>query len=288
MKKHTKCGRFTLYVMVPVTLGLIIVPLHFLGLFAPTRLVTMVTITTSSALYSPNSPVNDGPSLDLGLLGSCFRQNNTANRICTAYSVVTPRYHIAGLPNTIANKMLTPPPAFISFFIFIVICFIITFAAGYTITAFRQRKGEFVGGWEKSRIQFYMAWVAAVGFVVGALCFLFVFIWFQKAIEDFNNIIVSQGGPSLIAAFAHGFIMMLAAYIFYAMILIITLAKWYLPAMETKGEIMAQETADAIDAGILENQKDYDAKLLGVEDKRSNLVLAEMYRLKEWAQGAKG
>ena len=38
---------------------------------------------------------------------------------------------------------------------------------------------------------------------------------------------------------------MLVAYVFYALILIITLAKWHLPAMYTKGERLDREKTEA-------------------------------------------
>jgi len=243
--KHNWCGKFTLYFLASLALLSAIVSL-VVAMFAPQPSVTMVKITPSIALVGPNATANNG-SLFIGLLGSCFRAKSTDHVTCTTYSAVSPQYHIAILPNSTANKMLSPPPAFISVLICFGIVLLFIFSASYWCTVFRQWWfKEPVGKWEKSSIQFYTAWVAAVGFVVGVVCFFLVYIWFQKTIEDFNNDIVSQGEPSLIAALGPAFTMVLVAYILYALVLIVTLAKWHLPVMETKGERVDRERTEAV------------------------------------------
>jgi hypothetical protein len=76
-------------------------------------------------------------------------------------------------------------------------------------------------------IQRITAWIGVFGFMIGALIqchqfnqskrltflfsglasFLIVRMWFEKAIDDFNNSIVSQGknAPELVAAAGNGF-----------------------------------------------------------------------------------
>lgn len=88
------------------------------------------------------------------------------------------------------------------------------------------------------------AWIGLLGFMIGFTSFLVIRMWFGKAVEDFNDAILTGGkdSPALVAATSNGFVseyvcfrhmylplmsmsVIYVAYAFYAVPLVCSLAK---------------------------------------------------------------
>jgi len=124
--------------------------------------------------------------------------------------------------------LLYPPGPSTGVFIAIAISFSGLFFLTYTLTAFRHKMGERVSAaLDKPLVQRASAWVGVIGFMIGLTAFTVMRMWFGKAVEDFNNFIVSQGNnaPKLLAETGTGFTMVWVAYAFHAAPLVVALAK---------------------------------------------------------------
>jgi len=102
--------------------------------------------------------------------------------------------------------------------------------------SFRHKMGpRMTAALDKPVIQRLSAWIGFFGFIIGITSFLIIRMWFGKAADDFNNSIEIQGsqGPELVASLGNAFTMVWVAYAFYAVPLIISLAKLNVSA--TKG-----------------------------------------------------
>jgi len=205
----------------------------FLSLFsflAPSAMlhdqVALLTVTPSTALTNPQAQAKDGPSLFLGLLGSCSRDNNAGQVTCTVTSI-TPQYDTSVLGSTSSN-MLSAPPSTAPAFLAVAISFSFIFFVAYTLLSFRHKMGgRLAAKLNQPIVARLTAWVGVFGFMIGITAVLVVRMWFEKAIEDFNKTIISQGknAPELVAATSNGFTMLWIAYAFYAAPLIASLAK---------------------------------------------------------------
>jgi len=206
----------------------------FLSLFsflAPSAMlhdqVALLTVTPSTALTNPQAQANDGPSLFLGLLGSCSRNSNAGKVTCTVTSI-TPEYDTSVLPGATSSNMLSAPPSTAPAFLAVAISFSFIFFVAYTLVSFRHKMGGGLAAkLDQPIVARLTAWVGVFGFMIGITAVLVVRMWFEKAVEDFNNSIISQGknGPELVADTANGFTMLWIAYAFYAAPLIASLAK---------------------------------------------------------------
>jgi len=214
-------------------LALTAILLSLFAYLAPTFLlhdkVALVTVVPSTALI-PNSDSSqnlDGPSIFMGVLGSCSKRSNSASINCTAPSV-SPQYDFSVLPGDAPENLLSAPTATSPIFIAIAITFSILFFLSFTLISFRHKMNPKMAGiLEKPMMQRLSAWVGVFGFLVGLTAFLVVRMWFGKAVDDFNASITSQGqqGPKLIATTGNGFTMVWVAYAFYAVPVITSLTK---------------------------------------------------------------
>jgi len=198
--------------------------------------VSLLTVTPSTALTNPQARANDGPSVFLGALGSCSRRNNAGNVDCTVTSI-SPQYDTSVLPGSMTNGILSAPPSTAPAFIAVAISFSFIFFFAYTLVSFRHKFGGGLSAkLDSPIIQRLTAWIGVFGFMIGLASFLIVRMWFEKAIDDFNKNIVSQGkgAPELVAAAGNGFTMVWIAYAFYAIPLIASLAKINVQATEGK------------------------------------------------------
>lgn len=126
------------------------------------------------------------------------------------------------------NGILSAPPSTAPAFIAVAISFSFVFFFAYTLVSFRHKFGGGLSAKLDSPIvQRLTAWIGVFGFMIGAwnlyylysinlnhmlyfsglTSFLVVRMWFEKAIDDFNKSIVSQGknAPELVAAAGNGF-----------------------------------------------------------------------------------
>jgi len=232
-------SKFAVLYLAPV-LMLTALLLSLFAFLAPTVMlhdqVALLTVTPSTALTNPQAAAGDGPSLFLGALGSCSRHNNAGDVSCTVTSI-SPEYDTSVLPGSTSNEILSAPPSTAPTFIAVAIGFSFIFFFAYTLVSFRHKFG---GGLseklDRPIIQRLTAWIGVFGFMLGLASFLIVRMWFEKAIDDFNKSIVSQGknAPELVAAAGNGFTMVWIAYAFYGIPLIASLAKINVQASEGK------------------------------------------------------
>ncbi|TFK77067.1 hypothetical protein BDN72DRAFT_783800 [Pluteus cervinus] len=190
--------------------------------------VALLTVTPSLSLIQdgPQEDV-DGPSLFLGVLGSCSRTSNNGSVTCTSVSI-NPTYNTSALPKNAPNLLLSAPttatPAFIALAIFLSVLFFITFTA----ISFRHKmSAKLAATLDKPALQRFSAWIGFFGFLIGITSFLIVRMWFGKAVQDFNNtiMVLGQEGPKLVANLSNGFTMVWVGYAFYAVPVIISLSK---------------------------------------------------------------
>ncbi|RDB28799.1 hypothetical protein Hypma_015489 [Hypsizygus marmoreus] len=181
--------------------------------------VALLTVTPLKGL--------DGPSVFLGLLGSCSRLSNSAPLNCTA-PTISPVFDVSALPENAPSRLLSAPAASTPAFIAIAIAFSMSFFITFTLVSFRHKMGSRIGGaFEKPLFQHLSAWIGFFGFLIGLTSFLIVRMWFGKAVQDFNDSIEFQRSqaPKLVAAEGNAFTMMWVAYAFYAVPIIVSLAK---------------------------------------------------------------
>lgn len=211
-------------------LALTAIVLSLLAFLAPAVLlhdkVALLTVTPSQA-GATSQPV-DGPSLFLGVLGSCARSSNAAADVnCTTPSI-SPIYDSSLLPTQAPQLLLTAPPASTPVFIAIAISFSILFFFIFTLTSFRHKLGEKMSAaLERPFIHRAAGWIGFLGFFIGITSFLIARMWFGKAADDFNRSIELMGskGPQLVANLGNSFTMVWVAYAFYAVPLIVAMSK---------------------------------------------------------------
>ncbi|KAF7347801.1 hypothetical protein MVEN_01537600 [Mycena venus] len=219
----------TLYLAPVLTLTAIILSLF--AYLAPVLLlqdkVALLTVTPSTALVQNASHAVDGPSLFLGVLGSCSRPKNNAGINCTS-PTLNPIYDVSALPNSAPRLLLSAPTQATPVFLGIGLACSIIFFITFTLISFRHKMGEKMSAaLDKPLVQRLSAWLGFFGFMIGITSFLILRMWFGKASDDFNDSIALQGsnGPQLIANVSNAFTMVWVAYAFYAVPLIISLSK---------------------------------------------------------------
>ncbi|KAF8626524.1 hypothetical protein AX15_004829 [Amanita polypyramis BW_CC] len=212
-------------------LALTAVLLSLFSFLAPVALLhdrlALLIVTPSNALFSEQETNVDGPSAFLGVLGSCSRRMNSASVNCTSPSV-SPTYDLSILPHNAPALLLSPPAPSTPVFIAVALSFSALFFFTFAFTSLRHKMGEGASAaLERPIVQRISAWIGFLGFMIGLTAFTVVRMWFGKAVQDFNNFIISQGnsGPKLIANVGNGFTMVWVAYAFYAVPLIVALAK---------------------------------------------------------------
>jgi hypothetical protein len=199
---------------------------------APTLLlhdrVALLTVKPSLSLIQDGPAEGvDGPSLFLGALGSCSRTLNAESVTCTPVSL-NPVYNSSVLPSDAPNLLLNAPTAATPAFIGVSILFSVLFFIAFTTISFRHKMGSKLATLlETPAIQSFSAWVGFFSFLIGITSFLILRMWFGKAVQDFNSTItlLGQDGPKLVANISNGFTMVWVAHAFFAVPVIISLAK---------------------------------------------------------------
>ncbi|CAA7266468.1 unnamed protein product [Cyclocybe aegerita] len=213
-------------------LSLTAILLSLFALLAPTMLlhdqVALLTVLPSTTLVQPGpSQAVDGPSVFMGVLGSCSKPSNAAQINCTT-PAISPIYDLSVLPGSSPSLLLSAPTATSPVFIALAIAFSIVFFLTFTLISFRHKLGgKMTAILDKPVLQRLSAWVGFFGFIVGLTSFLIIRMWFGKAVQDFNASIALQGqqGPKLVASTGNAFTMVWVAYAFYAVPIITSLTK---------------------------------------------------------------
>jgi hypothetical protein len=189
--------------------------------------VALLTVTPSLQLVQagPQKDI-DGPSVFLGALGSCGRSSNAAPINCTV-PTVSPVYDLSVLANNAPKLLLSAPAKGTPVFLAIALTLSGIFFFTFTLITFRHKLGKLQATLDKPLVQRVSAWMGFFGFLIGITASLVIRMWFGKAVEDFNNSIISQGqqGAKLVASTGNAFTMVWVAYAFYAVPLIISLSK---------------------------------------------------------------
>ncbi|KAF4623331.1 hypothetical protein D9613_001816 [Agrocybe pediades] len=206
--------------------------LSLFALLAPTLLlhdqVSLLMVSPSAALTQSGSTKGvDGPSVFIGVLGSCARTNGAASVNCTALSI-SPQYDLSVLPSSSPNLLLSAPTASAPVFMAISILLSTLFFIMFTLISFRHKMGGKISVMlDKPLLPRASAWIGCFGFLIGLTSFLILRMWFGKAVQDFNASIAAQGqqGPELIASTGNAFTMAWVAYAFFAVPIISSMTK---------------------------------------------------------------
>ncbi|KIJ68410.1 hypothetical protein HYDPIDRAFT_106606 [Hydnomerulius pinastri MD-312] len=194
--------------------------------------VALLTVTPSSALTQPGSnQAVDGPSMLVGVLGSCSKSNNAAGLTCTTPSI-SPLYNTSVFTPNTPSSVLAAPPTAAPAFLAVALAFTFIFFVMYTAISFRHLMGKAGNVWEKPMVQRASAWIGIFAFLVGLASFLIIRMYFGKAADDFNQSIQGQGtnGPQLIANTSNAFTMIWVGYAFFAVPVVVSLAKLHVLA----------------------------------------------------------
>jgi len=212
------------------SLALTAIVLTLLALLAPTLVlhdrVALLTVLPSTGLQSNSSNGVDGPSIFMGVLGSCSRVQNGASINCTS-ATLSPIYDLSVLPDSAPGHLLYAPVASTATFIAVSIVFTILFFILFMLISFSHKMGKVKSTFQKPQFQRISAWIGVFGFVVGLSSFAIIRVWFEKAVQDFNQSLAAQGkeGPELIASLGNAFIMAWVAYGFMTVPVICSLTK---------------------------------------------------------------
>jgi len=194
----------------------------FLSVFA--YLAPVILLHTQVALLTVTTKDGqDGPTVWMGFLGSCARKSNSSPTTCTM-ATISPVYDLSVLPDKAPKMVLSAPAASTPAFIAVALAFSVAFFFIFTFISFRHKMGKLSAALEKPLIQQATAWIGFFGFLVGLTSFLIVRMWFGKAAVDFNGSAELQG-INLIAGTSNAFTMAWIAYAFYAVPVVISLAK---------------------------------------------------------------
>ncbi|KAG6381202.1 hypothetical protein JVT61DRAFT_5605 [Boletus reticuloceps] len=194
--------------------------------------VSLLTVVPSSVLTQPGSnQIVDGPSMFVGMLGSCAKPNNSATLICTSPSI-SPVYNASVFTSNTPSSVLAAPPTVAPAFLATSLAFSMIFFIMFTGISFRHLMGKAGNVWENPMVQRASAWIGIGSFLVGLASFLIIRIYFGKAASDFNQSIQGQGanGPQLIADTSNAFTMVWVGYAFFAVPVVVSLAKLHVLA----------------------------------------------------------
>ncbi|KAJ6519856.1 hypothetical protein C8R45DRAFT_1085797 [Mycena sanguinolenta] len=226
----------TLYLAPVLTLTAILLSLF--AYLAPVLLlhdkVSLLAVTPSTALIqnATHAAAVDGPSVFLGVLGSCSRPKNDGSVNCTS-PTLNPSYDLSALPNSAPKLLLAAPTQATPVFLGLALACSIIFFITFTLISFRHKMGERMSTMlDNPMVQRLSAWLGFFGFMIGITSFLILRMWFGKAADDFNDSIILQGSdaPELIANVGNAFTMIWVAYSFYAVPLVISLSKFNVKA----------------------------------------------------------
>ncbi|KAB5593464.1 hypothetical protein CTheo_3098 [Ceratobasidium theobromae] len=183
------------------------------------RVVPRAAIAERALAARASRPV-DGPSVFMGLLGSCARTSNSAPTICTGESI-KPTYDLSVLPENhprfLSNPTTTAPQFLLASLIFLTLFLIL-----HLLFSLPERLPTTPAGIVKlashSLAIRLSAWLGVLGLTMGLCTVIVLRIWIGKAVEDFNQDIIDIGksAPQLVATVQNGFTMMWIAHSFAA------------------------------------------------------------------------
>jgi len=177
----------------------------------------LLTVKPSLAnLKDRSGPTPDGPSLFLGPLASCSKENNDGDMNCTEPSV-NATYDTSNLPDNSLKVVLTPASQAVAGVIATSIAITGVFCIMFSLVALRGVYGVGAPAFDSPAVQTACGWLGSAGFMSGFVSFLILLMWFSKSVNDVNNSISSQGkaGPRLVAELGHSWFFVAGGYSAY-------------------------------------------------------------------------
>ncbi|EJT96930.1 hypothetical protein DACRYDRAFT_25367 [Dacryopinax primogenitus] len=166
----------------------------------------------------------DGPSIFMGLLGSCARSSNEADVTCTN-STFNPTYDLSALPTNTPALALDGPTASTPEFILTSIILLFLFSAHHALASLLPEGAKIHG--PLGKMARAMGWLGVIGWLVGMVAVIVLRAWYGNAQSAFAKAIAAAGSsaPALTATVGNGFTMLWIAYAFAAPALLIALVK---------------------------------------------------------------
>ncbi|KIJ25607.1 hypothetical protein M422DRAFT_72114 [Sphaerobolus stellatus SS14] len=201
----------------------------------PTQ-VALMTISPGRSIPLPGDPdaTVDGPTIRMGMVGSCAQSSNASPVNCTSPST-SPVWDLSVLPgNTplFRTGPTTTTPAWLAAAMVFWALFLIIFS----LTTVRHKLGAKLNDLlSKPAVARSAAWVGLLGYLIGITSFAINRMWFGKAVDDFNIQIAQMGkdGPDIQVNLSNGFTMVWVAYAFAAVPLLCVLMKIHHTSMPT-------------------------------------------------------
>jgi len=223
------------------TLSLVSFLLTLFALLSPTAMlhkqVALLVVSPSNALFSPTqgSKGVDGPTLRLGLLGSCGQHSNNGDVACTVTNL-SPVYDTSVLPGNSNPDVLGALPSSAPVAVLVALVMSTLFFILFALITLRGRLGKLGGALSRPTISRASAWLGLLGFLIGMTAYLVLRLWFGKLADDFNQGIIKQGskGPQLIATVGNAFTMAWVAHAFTAVPLVCAMTKLHVTAAGDK------------------------------------------------------
>jgi len=166
----------------------------------------------------------DGPSVFMGLLGSCSRSSDEADVACTN-STFNPVYDLSALPSNTPALALDGPTSSTPEFILTSIILLFLFSLHHALFSLMPEGARIQV--PLTRMARAMAWLGVIGWLVGMVAVIVLRAWYGNAQTAFNKAIATAGSsaPELTAAVGNGFTMLWIAYAFFAPALLLALVK---------------------------------------------------------------
>jgi len=208
-------------------LGLTSFILSLLAYLAPSLILAGgVSLASIVPANTASSSTPNGPSVFVGLLGSCARSSNEASLVCTTPSF-NQDYDLSVLPKE-APAFLASPITATPVFELLALIFSSTFLIVFTLMCFREKLGGRISDYlGRPAVSRFAAWTGVLGFMIGITSYFVIRMWFGRAIDDFNQdlSLLGKAAPELQASVGNGFTMIWVAYAFGAVPLICALMK---------------------------------------------------------------
>ncbi|KAH7100215.1 hypothetical protein BKA62DRAFT_743852 [Auriculariales sp. MPI-PUGE-AT-0066] len=189
----------------------------------------VIDLATKTAAKSKDI---DGPSVLVGLLGSCARQTSDVAFWCTSPSFAA-TYNMTVIPSSIPT-FLTAPVAATPVFAIIALVIFAAFVPLFTLSALREKLPARMGAtFSKQGMSNALAWAGVLSWLILTTVYLVMRMWLGRAVEDTNTQIFHLGkaAPQLQAEVSNGFTMIWVAQAFAAVPIVCALSKLHMASV---------------------------------------------------------
>lgn len=171
----------------------------------------------------------DGPTVLVGMLGSCARASSKEVLFCSPPSFAA-TYNTSVLPSAIPNFLTAPVSATPVIAVLALLLFAV-FLPFFTLSALREKlPGRLSALFSKPAVGSFVAWAGVLNWLVLMAVYLVMRMWLGRAVADINAQVVNLGkeAPQLHAEVANGFTMIWVAQAFAAVPVICSLMKLHM------------------------------------------------------------